>query len=387
MPRYYHLKHDIGKERRAWVIDRLSALRKQLRNDVSIQLKFDRKDAFLLATWNIRDFDSNKFGHGPRLREALMYMAEIVSTFDLVAVQEVNRDLRPLRNLMDRLGPDWDYIVTDTTEGRGGNEERLAFLYNRHKILFRNVAGEIVLPKGRKIQTRRKKKKEGEDGSVIEFIEEDDLQFARTPFMVAFQNGWYKFNLCTVHIYYGANFGNKLDQRVEEIGEIAEFFKRRQKNSKEDYILLGDFNIVGPEHATMKALKKGGFKVPDDLKRHRTNLGNDMHYDQIALRSLAKSLEIGASGVFDFYKSVYRSKKDDLDEYLKTDAAEKLRFDEVTVEVNGQEVKKKVRRSEAERLAYYRKKWRTWQMSDHKLMWVELKTDFTEDYLKSLKPA
>ncbi len=84
---------------------------------------------------------------------------------------------------------------------------------------------------------------------------------------------------------------------------------------------------------------------------------------------------------------MYRSKKDDLDEYLKTDAADKLRFDEVTVEVNGQEVKKKVRRNEAERLAYYRKKWRTWQMSDHKLMWVELKTDFTEDYLKSLKPA
>jgi hypothetical protein len=45
-----------------------------------------------------------------------------------------------------------------------------------------------------------------------------------------------------------------------------------------------------------------------------------------------------------------------------------------------------VRRDGAERLAYYSKKWRTWQMSDHKLMWVELKTDFTADYLKSLKP-
>ena len=205
--------------------------------------------------------------------------------------------------------------------------------------------------------------------------------------MVAFQNGWYKFNLCTVHIYYGAKFGEKLDQRKKEIAAISKFFKRRQKRSKEDYILLGDFNIVKPEHDTMEALKEGGFVVPEDLRRHRTNLGNDMHYDQIALRTLAKRLEIGASGVFDFYKSVYRSKKDDLDEYLKTNAADKLRFDKVTVEVNGQEVKKKVRRNEAERLAYYRKKWRTWQMSDHKLMWVELKTDFTEDYLKSLKPT
>ena len=321
------------------------------------------------------------------MREALTYMAEIISTFDLVAVQEVNRNLEPPRDLMDRLGPDWNYIVTDTAEGTGGNEERLAFLYNKHKILFRNVAGEIVLPKGRKIKTRRKKKMAAEDGSVIEFIEEDELQFARTPFVVAFQNGWYKFNLCTVHIYYGAKFGNKLAQRVEEIGEIAEFFKRRQKRSKEDYILLGDFNIVGPEHATMKALNKGGFKVPDDLKRHRTNLGNDMHYDQIALRTLEKSLEIGASGVFDFYKSVYRPKKDDLDQYLSTKAADQLRFDEVTVEVNGRKEKRKVARDDAATLKYYKKKWRTWQMSDHKLMWVELKTDFTESYLKSLKPA
>ncbi len=387
MPRYHHLKHDIEKHRRAWVIDRLSALRKQLRRDISDQLKFDRKDAFLLATWNIRDFDSNKFGHGPRLREALTFMAEIISTFDLVAVQEVNRDLTALRALMARLGPNWDYIVTDTAEGSGGNEERLAFVYNGNKILFRNVAGEIVLPKGRKIETRRKKKKATEDGSVLEFIEEDELQFARTPFVVAFQNGWYKFNLCTVHIYYGANFGEKLDQRKKEIAAISKFFKRRQKRSKEDYILLGDFNIVKPEHETMEALKEGGFEVPEDLQQHRTNLGNNMHYDQIALRSLAKSLEIGASGVFDFYKSVYRSKKDDLDEYLKTGAADKLRFDEVTVEVNGRKEKKKVRRNEAERLAYYRKKWRTWQMSDHKPMWVELKTDFTEDYLKGLKPV
>lgn len=386
MPRYHHLKRDIGNERRAWVIDRLLALRKQLRKDVSDQLRFDRKDAFLLATWNIRDFDSNKFGHGPRLGEAFMYIAEIVSTFDLVAVQEVNRNLEPLRRLVDRLGPNWDYIVTDTTEGTGGNEERLAFLYNRNKILFRNVAGEIVLPKGRKIETRRKKKKAAEDGSVLEFIEEDELQFARTPFVVAFQAGWYKFNLCTVHIFFGSDFGAKLKRRTAEIAAIARFFERRQKRSKEDYILLGDFNIVGPEHDTMKALKEGGFEVPEDLQRHRTNLGNDRHYDQIALRSREKNLEIGASGVFDFYKSVYRSRKAELDEYLRTDAADKLSFDEVTVEVNGQKVKRKVRRGAAEMLAYYRKKWRTWQMSDHKLMWVELKTDFTADYLKSLKP-
>ena len=38
---------------------------------------------------------------------------------------------------------------------------------------------------------------------------EVDLQFARTPFMVAFQAGWFQFNLCAVHIYYGAASGAK----------------------------------------------------------------------------------------------------------------------------------------------------------------------------------
>jgi hypothetical protein len=44
-------------------------------------------------------------------------------------------------------------------------------------------------------------------------------------------------------------------------------------------------------------------------------------------------------------------------------------------------------RSEAEQRAYYADQWRTWQMSDHLLMWVQLKVDFTEDYLESLKPG
>src|SRR5262245_34728310 len=57
--------------------------------------------SLLLATWNIRDFDSNKFHFGPRLPETFFYIAEIISCFDLVAVQEVNRDLGALRTVMN----------------------------------------------------------------------------------------------------------------------------------------------------------------------------------------------------------------------------------------------------------------------------------------------
>jgi hypothetical protein len=53
--------------------------------------------------------------------------------------------------VMDILGREWDYIVTDTTEGRGGNRERMAFVYNREKVWFRKIAGEVVLPQGQLI--------------------------------------------------------------------------------------------------------------------------------------------------------------------------------------------------------------------------------------------
>ncbi len=104
---------------------RLIAMRDKLE-----PLRKRKKDSSLpLATWNIRDFDSNKFGFGYRLPETIYHIAEIISCFDLVAVQEVNRDLSALEKVMGILGREWDYIVTDATEGPGGNEERMAFVF------------------------------------------------------------------------------------------------------------------------------------------------------------------------------------------------------------------------------------------------------------------
>src|SRR5262245_54032116 len=190
-----------------------------LRESLSALRKRKRDSSLLLATWNIRDFDSNKFGFGPRLEESFYYIAEIISCFDLIAVQEVNRNLSGLEKVMRILGREWDYIVTDATEGPGGNEERMAFVFNTDKVWFRKVAGEVVLPEGQLIVSRKKiKKKDGEgdpSGNEAEEAEragfkEVRQQFARTPFLVAFQSNWFKFSLCTVHIYYGKDTGEEL---------------------------------------------------------------------------------------------------------------------------------------------------------------------------------
>src|SRR5262245_3253051 len=201
-----------------------------LRESLGPLRKRKRDSSLLLATWNIRDFDSNKFGFGPRLEESFYYIAEIISCFDLVAVQEVNRDLSALEKVMRILDREWDYIVTDATEGPGGNEERMAFVYNTEKVAFRKVAGEIVLPDGQLIVSRKKikeankkeAKKPGEasaaavetEGAIRAGQQEAKQQFARTPFLVAFRSGWFKFSLCTVHIFYGRDTGEALQRRI-----------------------------------------------------------------------------------------------------------------------------------------------------------------------------
>lgn len=118
-------------------IDRLLDLRAGIANKISAR---NKQDTFHLASWNIRDLGSDKFNPSPRLPESLLYIAEVISAFDLVAVQEVNENMKDFQAVMRLLGPHWDYIVTD----QSGNSERLAFVFDTRKILFRHIAGEIV---------------------------------------------------------------------------------------------------------------------------------------------------------------------------------------------------------------------------------------------------
>lgn len=315
-------------------IDRLLGLRAGLAKEITTR---NKQDSFHLATWNIRDFGGTRLNPSPRTPECLLYIAEVISAFDLVAVQEVNENLSDFLTVMRLLGPYWDYIVTD----QSGNMERLAFVYDTRKILFRHVAGEIALAD-----------KKGKPVS----------QFNRTPFLVAFQAGWFKFNICTVHIYYGT--ATDTAKRKREIAEIAKFFTERQKKDGETYILLGDFNILSPEDPTMDALLGGGFKVPANLRKP-TALASANFYDQIALRTQDKLFEIRAAGCFPWQDYVYRD--GDYSIY-------KPQMPMTTA---------KGKPAKTDLAAY--KKWRTWQMSDHLPLWTEIKMDFTEAYLRSLK--
>ncbi|MEJ2164144.1 MAG: endonuclease/exonuclease/phosphatase family protein [Desulfobacterales bacterium] len=418
------------------------------------ELPSDTSRFVRIATWNLREFDSPSYGH--RSLESIAYIAEIISYFDLIALQEIRHDLHALGDLKNLLGPNWDYIATDVTESSSGNTERMAFLFNREKVWFRNVAGELALPMGQKVTDSFGDHFKVEGGAQFELptgqvlespkglktqtlasgqtkIEEDveipfpagtkivlpqgssvcfpknarvpisadgsiDIEatatpklpesgeivlppnsllsgpkhFARTPFVTSFQAGWMKINLAIVHIYYGTGAAG-IERRKDEIRRLTALLADRAKSDSDSdadsyFIVLGDFNCFSPEHEMIDALRSNEFLVPEPLQRiHGSNVKQYKFYDQIALwtgesshRKKYTRIIPYRAGVFDFFEVVYRMEEEDT-------------------------YRPFMRKPNSDDFYTSYASWRTFQMSDHLPMWVELHIDFSRDYLDEIE--
>lgn len=350
MPFYYELAKNLPDRKR--VAATMLRLRTSLDKEIPARTV---TDSLLLGTWNLRAFA--KPGRGGRTGESFLYIAEIISRFDLVALQEVREDLGALKHLTGLLGPWWKYIVTDTTEGSEGNYERLAFVYDSRKVRFGGLAGEVVLPPVKLPDGGRQPVR----------------QLARTPFLVGFEAGWFSFMLCTVHILYGKGVADH-PGRLAEIQAIANHLAKRaadRRSWSNNMLLLGDFNIFDNSQKTYKALGDAGFTVPKGLNQVPTNTGVDARYfDQIAYNVKDARFAIRQSGVYNLFQVVYRDA--DFSTYRK------LAGRKITHKSNG------ALRTEAEQRAYFRQTYRTFQMSDHLPLWAELKIEFGGDYLKDI---
>jgi endonuclease/exonuclease/phosphatase family metal-dependent hydrolase len=349
-----------AKASRQRTISRLLALRNAFSNDEGAPPS-RTFGTLLVATWNIREFDSTTWGY--RLDESYFYVAEIIDRFDVVAIQEIRENLYALKRLLRLLGPNWDYIVSDVTEGKPGNGERLAFLYDRRKVRFLGVTGELVLPPV------------SVGGAYV-----PSAQVARTPLMAVFQVGWTKFMLTTVHIIYGDK-SREPTARVQEIEQVARFLRQRSDAAADltgDMLLLGDFNIFAKGDKTYDALiGSGGFTIPEGIDAiPGSNVSRDKKYDQIAYRARpARFQATDQAGVFDYYKyvftdddaSVYRP---DIDAYINSQQAA------------GKKSPKRPSTVVAAKTQF--RTWRTYQMSDHLPLWAEFRVDFSDEYLRKI---
>lgn len=334
-------------------LERLLKLREALSDEIP-EKHLDSN--LLLATWNIREFGESKYGG--RSIEALYYIAEIINRFDLIAIQEVRKDLRAFTDLMSILGSNYEFIFTDVTEGKAGNFERLCFVFDTRKVRFGGLSGELVLPP-----------LEETDPVTGQRIVRPSKQLARTPYMCGFKAGWTNFVLATVHILYGTSKAED-PNRLKEIEDLARSIADKSDKQYEwsrNFILLGDFNIFSREDSTMSAITNAGFTIPEEIQSLTgTNVQRNKFYDQIAFKVRPERFETtGKAGIFDFYEHVYRL--DDEALYVE-EMGEAYHTNSL-----GQPRKDKT--------AYYKTYWRTFKMSDHLPMWVEIEIDHTDAYL------
>src|SRR5438876_3464306 len=117
-----------------------------------------------IAAWNLRKF-SGREGAG-QYPPDLVEIAGIIKAaqFDLIAIQEVQREGQIVEKLRRQLNEPWRHVVSDRT----GNNERYAFLYRGDRV-------DIV------------------DGSARLILGPETAVFDRAPFTASFKAGQFDF--------------------------------------------------------------------------------------------------------------------------------------------------------------------------------------------------
>ena len=228
---------ELDDSTRSWARARLAALHDALTRSVPAR----RVDGNLIvATWAMR-----RLGRVPlTMPEFRYYLAAIVSAFDIVTLQEVHEDLAELNRVLAILGPDWDYVVTDVTEGRMGNAERFAILYYAPRVQFERVSGEVVLLKDELI---------------------DGEQFARKPLIASFKAGGQRFRVCTAHLSYGGNDAAPIARTAREAEALGRHLVARAQREGTDIILGGNLNLRSKDSTVVSALRQAGVDLPDEM--------------------------------------------------------------------------------------------------------------------------
>jgi endonuclease/exonuclease/phosphatase family metal-dependent hydrolase len=265
----------------------------------------------LLASWNLRGFGDFTedwvagSGASPkRDKQSLLCIAEIVSRFDAIAIQEVRGNLRALRYMLRLLGTHWGFSMTDVTRGAPGNDERMAYLFDTRKLQLSGLACELVVP-----------------AEKLSEISQDALtrQFARTPYAVSFRTVGHTFILVTLHVLYGDNPASRVPELKAIAGWLADW-ARNAYEGESNLIALGDFNIDRQDDALYQAFTSTGLFIPEDLHRVPRTLFSDPEkpnlskfYDQIAWFPQVQgrpafSLRYNRGGSFDFTRCVLQSR-------------------------------------------------------------------------------
>lgn len=246
-------------------------------------------DKLLIASWNIANLGAHR-----RRDEHYQLIAEIISWYDLVAIQEVANDLTGLRRILHFLpGDNYQLLFND----KGGNDERSAFIFDASKITLLEHIGEVAVAPSSKRHIN------------LPGVEQDFRGFDRNPFFATFQFNDFIFMVANLHIFFGSERRQDIERRALEtfaLGRWADLSRRSKYAITDNIMAMGDFNLpkVEPGDPIYEALTRRGLSLPDHSTRIFSNIANDKQYDQIAFFPGMKR-NIEAHGVYDYDTAIF----------------------------------------------------------------------------------
>ena len=216
--------------------------------------------------------------------ETMRFLADVCRHFDLIAVQEVLNEMTGIQRLRELAGPDYGLLVSDVVgrfPGERGNEERLAYLYNRSLVRRGELVTEVSTSRTKVIKTIaehhqeffdlmesnesaqnlrtylsetlpafREAERQGEDVErprepAFNVNVDTFVQFIRTPFAASFEvQGHpglepYRFLAVNAHLHFG-----RLTDRRAEAGALIEWILGKVRSGEGgNTVLLGDLNF------------------------------------------------------------------------------------------------------------------------------------------------
>lgn len=239
----------------------------------------------LVATWNIANL-----GAQHRRDQDLSIIAEIVSWFDIIAVQECRENFGDLFDILKKLPKSYRIIMSDAA----GNDERMAFVYDSKKLFVQEEIGEIAF-----------------SPSSLKSIKLPGIDalfngFDRTPYLAAFAVGNTSIMFVNVHLYFGNEKPESMARRSLEtfaVAKWADLRKRSPFSFTRELVALGDFNMpkCEPGDPIYKALTKLGLELPEHSTQIASSISSSANYDQVAFfPETTRNHFTGKKGVFDF---------------------------------------------------------------------------------------
>jgi endonuclease/exonuclease/phosphatase family metal-dependent hydrolase len=219
-----------------------------------------------IATWNLK-----KFSDGGEQPPDLVEIAAIIKAeqFDLVAIQEVQRDGQIVEKLRRQLNEPWRHVVSPRT---GSNFERFAYLWRSDRVDIVDGSARLAAGPGTEV-------------------------FDRKPYVARFRAGEFDFMLAQVHL----SFGN-VGRRSSEVSALAILAKKMVgEEGERDVILLGDFNEQRGR-PNLQLFDAQGWRR---LNLEATNLSSTEIYDNVIIDPAATKEWAGRVGLVRFDETRY----------------------------------------------------------------------------------